>query len=125
MIVLECSCGLCRRLLTTTIPVQHRTLPEEGYDAASYLVGYGGSGHTYALHLHFLRFICIKVLCWLEVDTRNIVFIYMRIIILFIYGYSLFIVYHAHYMFMEISMDKYYYHEPLFSMTCILLYYLN
>jgi hypothetical protein len=44
----------CRRLLAATVPVQHRTLPEEGYDAASYLVGYGGSGHAYALHLHSL-----------------------------------------------------------------------
>jgi len=43
----------CRRLLAATVPVQHRTLPEEGYDAASYLIGYGGSGHAYALHLHF------------------------------------------------------------------------
>jgi hypothetical protein len=34
-----------------------------GYDAALYLVGYGGSGHVYALHLHFLSFICIKILC--------------------------------------------------------------
>jgi hypothetical protein len=33
----------CRRLLAATIRVQHCTLPEEGYDAASYLLGYGGS----------------------------------------------------------------------------------
>jgi hypothetical protein len=42
--------------MITIIPVQHRTLPEEGYDAASYLVGYEGSGHAYALHLHSLKF---------------------------------------------------------------------
>jgi hypothetical protein len=50
MTIPECSCGLCRRLLAATVPVQHCTLPEEGYDVASYLVGYGGSGHAYALH---------------------------------------------------------------------------
>jgi hypothetical protein len=50
-ITLHSICG-CRRLLAVTVPVQHHTLPEEGYDAASYLVGYGGSGHAYALHLH-------------------------------------------------------------------------
>jgi hypothetical protein len=44
----------CHRLLAMTILVQHRRFPEEGYDAASYLVGYGGSGHAYALHLHSL-----------------------------------------------------------------------
>jgi hypothetical protein len=59
MTIPECSCGLCRRLLAITIPVQHRMLPKEGYDAASYLVGYGGSGHACALHLHYLRFILI------------------------------------------------------------------
>ena len=52
MTIPECSCGLCRRLLAATIPVQHRTLPEEGYDAASYLVGYGGSGHGICIALH-------------------------------------------------------------------------
>jgi len=80
-------------------------------------------------HLHSLRFICIEVLCWHEVDLRStlfiymrsILFIYMRSIVLFISGYRLFIVYHGHYMFMGISLDKYYYHEPLFIMTCILL----
>jgi hypothetical protein len=35
----------CCRLFSATVPIQHRTLPEEGYDAASYLVGCGGSGH--------------------------------------------------------------------------------
>jgi hypothetical protein len=63
MTIPECSCGLCRRLLATTVPVQHCMLLEKGYDVASYLVGYGGSGHAYALHLHYLRFICIEVLC--------------------------------------------------------------
>jgi len=63
MTILDCSCGLCHRLLAATVPVQHRMLPEEVYDAASYFVGYGGSGHAYALHLHSLRFICINVFC--------------------------------------------------------------
>ena len=66
MTIPERSCGFCRRLLATTIPVQQRTLPEEGYDAASYLVGYGGSGHAYALYLQTLRFTCFEV-----VDMRS------------------------------------------------------
>ena len=52
MTIPECSCGLCRRFLAATVPVQHRMLPEEGYDAASYLVGYGGSGHGICIALH-------------------------------------------------------------------------
>jgi hypothetical protein len=48
-------------LLAMTVPIEHRTLSEEGYDVASYLVGYGGNGHAYTLHLHFLRFICIEI----------------------------------------------------------------
>ena len=83
--------------MVTTVPVQHRMLPEEGYDAASYLVEYEGSGHVYALHLHPLRFICIEVLCWHEVEMRSIT--------LLIYGGGLFIVYHALYFFMEILLD--------------------
>ena len=97
MTIPECSCGLCRHLLAATIPVQHRTLPEEGYDAASYLVGYEGSGHAYALHLHYLKFIYIEVLCWHEVEMRSIT--------LLIYGGGLFIVYQALYFFMEILLD--------------------
>ena len=92
MTIPECSCGLCRRLLATTVPVQHHTLPEEGYDAASYLVGYEGSGHAHALDLHSMRFICIEILCWNEVEMRSIVFI-MRSTTLLIYGGGLFIVY--------------------------------
>jgi hypothetical protein len=75
MTILECSCGLYLHLLAATVPLQHRILPKEGCDAASYLVRYGDSGHTYALYLHPLRFICIEVLCWYEVDTLSIVFI--------------------------------------------------
>ena len=90
--------------MVMTVLVHHHTLPEEGYDAASYLVGYGGSGHAYALHLHSLRFICIEVLCRREVSMRSIVFI-MRSITLFIRGGRLFIVYHALYFFMEILLD--------------------
>ena len=70
--------------MVTTILVQHRTLPEEAYDASSYLVGYEGSGHTYALHLHSLNFVYIEVLCWNEMDMRRIVSIYMRSIVSFI-----------------------------------------
>ena len=70
--------------MVTTVLVQHRTLPEEGYDAASYLVGYEGSGHAYALHLHSLNFVYIEVLCWNEVDMRRIVSIYTRSIVSFI-----------------------------------------
>ena len=54
MTILECSCGLCRCLLAATVPVQHRMLPEAGYDAASYLVGYGGSGHGICIALWFI-----------------------------------------------------------------------
>ena len=61
MTIPECSCGLCRRLLAATIPVQHRTLPEEGYDVASYLVGYGGSGEDICIALHSLWFIYINI----------------------------------------------------------------
>ena len=104
MTISECSCGLCHRLLATTVLVQHRTLTEEGNDAASYLVEYEGSGHAYALHLHPLRFICIEVLCWHEVEMRSIIFI-MRSITLLIYGGGLFIVYQALYFFMEILLD--------------------
>ena len=108
--------------MVTTVPVQHRMLPKEEYDAASYLVGYEGSGHAYALHLHSLRIIGIEVLCCHEEDMRSILFIYMisilfismRSIVLFIYGDGLFIIYNALYFFMEFSLDKYYYHEPLF-----------
>jgi hypothetical protein len=63
MTIPECFCGLCRCLLAVTVPVEHRMLPKEGYNVASYLVGYGGSGHAYALQLHHLRFICIEDLC--------------------------------------------------------------
>ena len=45
---------------------------------------YEGSGHAYALHLYSLRFICIEVLCWHEVDMRRIISIYMRSIVSFI-----------------------------------------
>jgi len=38
--------------MAATVLVHHRTLPEEGYDAASYLVGYGGSGHGICIALH-------------------------------------------------------------------------
>ena len=84
MTIPERSCGFCRRLLATTIPVQQRTLPEEGYDAASYLVGYGGNGHAYALHLHCFKVMCIEVLCYHEVDMRRIISIYLRSIPSFI-----------------------------------------
>ena len=52
----------------------------------------------------------------------GVLFFITRSITLFICGGVLFIVYHGHYMFMGISLDKYSYHEPLFIMTCILLW---
>ena len=61
MTIPECSCGLCRRLLAATVPVQHRTLPEEGYDVASYLVGYGGSGDGICIALYSLWFIYLNI----------------------------------------------------------------
>ena len=61
MTIPECSCGLCRRLLAATVPVQHRTLPEEGYDVASYLVGYGGNGDGICIALHSLWFIYLNI----------------------------------------------------------------
>ena len=64
MTIPECSCGLCRRLLAATVPVQHRTLPEDGYDAASYLVGYRGSGHGIC--------ICIALHCDLSLSWKCI-----------------------------------------------------
>ena len=91
--------------MVTTVLVQHHTLQEEGYDAASYLVGYGGSGHAYASHLHLLRFICFEVLSWHEVDMRSIIFINMRSIVLFICGCGLFSVYHVLNFIMEILWD--------------------
>ena len=98
--------------MVTIVPVQHHTLPEEGYDAASYLVGYKGNGHAYALHLHSLRIIRIEVLCCHAVEMRII--LYMRSIVLFICGGGLFIIYNALYFLIEITLDKYTYHEPLF-----------
>ena len=61
MTIPECSCGLCRRLLAATVPVQHHTLPEEGYNVASYLVGYGGSGDGICIALHSLWFIYLNI----------------------------------------------------------------
>jgi hypothetical protein len=101
MTILECSCGLYRHLLAATVPVQYRTLLEEECDAASYLVRYGDSGHAYTLYLHPLRFICIEVLCWYEVDTWSIVFILHEEYLLFICGG----VYHVLNFFMEILLD--------------------
>jgi hypothetical protein len=37
------------------------TLPKEGYEAASYLVGYGGSGHGICIALHSLWFIYLYI----------------------------------------------------------------
>ena len=83
--------------MVTTVPVQHRMFPEEGYDATSYLVGYEGSGHAYALHLHSLRIIGIEVLCCHEVEMRSILLIYMMSTVLFVCGGGLFIIYNALY----------------------------
>ena len=92
--------------MVMTVPVQQRTLPEEGYDAASYLVGYEGSRCAYALHLHSLRIIEFEVLCCHEVEIRSILFIYMRSIVLFICGGGLFIIYNALYFFIKKSLNN-------------------
>ena len=75
------------------------------YDAAAYLVGYEGSGHAYALHLHYLRFIYNEVDCWHEVDMRIIFFIYMRSVVSFNRGSGLFIVYNVLNFSIEILLD--------------------
>jgi len=49
-----------------------------------------------------------------EASMRNIIFIYMRSIVLFICGGGLFIIYNALYFLIEITLDKYSYYEPLF-----------
>ena len=105
MTIPKYSCGLYHRLLTATVRVQHHTLPEERYDATSYLVVYGGSGHAYALHLHYLRFIHNEVDCWHEVDMRIIFFIYMRSVVSFNRGSGLFIVYNGLHFLMKIILD--------------------
>ena len=105
MTIPDCSCGSCRCLLVVTELVQHHTWSEEGYDVASYLVGYEGSGHAYALHLHYLRFIHSEVDCWHEVDMRIIFFIYMRSVVSFNRGSGLFIVYNGLHFLMKIILD--------------------
>jgi hypothetical protein len=47
--------------MAATVPVQHRTLPEEGYDAASYLIGYGGSRHGICIALLSLWSIYLNI----------------------------------------------------------------
>ena len=86
-------------------------LPEEGYDEASYLVGYGGSGHAYALHLHSLRFICIDILCWHEVKMRGIAFI-MNIL------YSYVEVVYLLYIMPFISLWKFYWISCIMLTSC-------
>jgi hypothetical protein len=61
----------CHRIFATTVPVQHRTLPEEGYDAASYLVGYGGSDMAFTLHLHSLWFFIFQRCIGMNVVRRT------------------------------------------------------
>ena len=82
--------------MAVTVPIQHRTLSEEGFDVASYLVGYGGSGHTYALHLHSLSLWVLKFYVGLKVNLMSIV--------LFICRGGLITVYHVLY-FMKILLD--------------------
>ena len=85
----------------------HCTLPEEGCDVKVDM-------HcicTFKVHSYWsfmLAWSGYEEYCFIYMS--NIVFIYMRSIVLFICGYRLFIVYDAHYMFMEISLDKYSYH---------------
>jgi hypothetical protein len=80
---------------------------------------FGGSGHAYAFHLHFLRFTCIEV-----VDMRSF----------FICRDSLFIEYrNVVYFFTAMSWDKQFDYELLFSYViissmsnqCIITYGLN
>ena len=64
--------------MAATVPVQHRTLPEEGYDAASYLVGYGGSGHG----------ICIALHCDLSLSWKCIFEVVLNFVLMFISGFG-------------------------------------
>ena len=76
------------------------------------------------MHMHcictFLRFTCIEVLCWHEVKMTSVVFL-LRGVLFYSYVDIVYLLYIMPItcLFMEISMDKYSYHEPLFSMTCI------
>jgi hypothetical protein len=46
----------CRDLWSDrTGTTYHRTLPEEGYDAASYLQRYEGRGRMHCIHMHSLK----------------------------------------------------------------------
>jgi hypothetical protein len=56
------------------------------------LLGTKAVDMVYALHLHSLRIIGIEVLCCHEVETRSILFMYMRSIVLFVCGGVLFII---------------------------------
>jgi hypothetical protein len=63
----------CRRIFTVTVPVQHRTLPEEGYDAASYLVGYGGSGHDICIAFALIVILYISDMHWYECGYEDMI----------------------------------------------------
>jgi len=50
--------------MVATVPVQHRTLPEEGYDAALHIVVCKGSGHGICIHMHSSKL--ITCVCYLS-----------------------------------------------------------
>jgi hypothetical protein len=71
-IALRIICG-CRRLLAATVLVQHPTLPEEGYNAASYLVGYGGSGHDICIAFALIVVLYISDMHWYDCGYENMI----------------------------------------------------
>jgi hypothetical protein len=81
----------CRRIFVATVPVQHHTLPEEGYDAASYLVGYGGSGHGICIAFVLIVVLYISYMHWYECGYEDLIiwskFKQLRFILLFIWGW--------------------------------------
>jgi len=52
--------------MVATVPVQHRTLPEEGYDAALHIVVCKGSGHGICIHMHSSKL--ITCVCYFEYE---------------------------------------------------------
>jgi hypothetical protein len=63
----------CRRIFAATVPVQHRMLPEEGYDATSYLVGYGGSGHGICIAFALIVVLYISDMHWYECGYEDVI----------------------------------------------------
>jgi len=70
--------------MAATVPVQHRTLPEEGYDAASYLVGYGGSGHVICITFAFMVIYILKHwTCFFKMWISGSISLWLRFVYLF------------------------------------------